>query len=121
MSKNLYFYEIQSQDTISVQRPNEKTKAQAVVTFSLSEWLKNQVADRFLKQIHKSKQGKMLLYFDLQIHAVPLLVIVGSSSGQSASYTFGCILFGFFNELVRKGHGLQACLDVWPMFGWYVP
>ena len=57
MSKNLYFYEIQSQDTISVQRPNEKTKAQAVVTvsFSLSEWLKNQVADRFLKQIHKSK------------------------------------------------------------------
>ena len=57
MSKNLYFYEIQSQDTIRVQRPNEKTKAQAVVTvsFSLSEWLKNQVADRFLKQIHKSK------------------------------------------------------------------
>ena len=55
--KNLYFYEIQSQDTIRVQRPNEKTKAQAVVTvsFSLSEWLKNQVADRFLKQIHKSK------------------------------------------------------------------
>lgn len=55
-----------SQDTIRVQRPNEKTKAQAVVTvsFSLSEWLKNQVADRFLKQIHKSKQGKMLLYFD---------------------------------------------------------
>ena len=43
MSKNLYFYEIQSQDTIRVQRPNEKTKAQAVVTvsFSLSEWLKN--------------------------------------------------------------------------------
>ena len=41
--KNLYFYEIQSQDTIRVQRPNEKTKAQAVVTvsFSLSEWLKN--------------------------------------------------------------------------------
>ena len=55
--KNLYFYEIQSQDTIRVQRPNEKTKAQAVVTvsFSLSEWLKNWVTDRFLKQIHKSK------------------------------------------------------------------
>ena len=46
-----------SQDTIRVQRPNEKTKAQAVVTvsFSLSEWLKNWVADRFSKQIHKSK------------------------------------------------------------------
>ena len=63
----------------------------------------------------------MLLYFDLQIHAVPLLVILGSSSGQSASYTFGCIPLGFFDELVRKGHGLQACSDVWLMFGWYVP
>ena len=60
----------------------------------------------------------MLLYFDLQIYAVPLL---GSSPGQSASYTFGCITLGFFDELVRKGHGLQACSDVWLMFGWYVP
>ena len=39
----MYIYEIQIIDTIRVQRPNEKTKAQAVVTvsFSLSEWLKN--------------------------------------------------------------------------------
>ena len=58
--KKIYTYifmKFKSQDTIRVKRPNEKTKAQAVVTvsFSLSEWLKNQVADRFLKQIHKSK------------------------------------------------------------------
>ena len=57
----------------------------------------------------------------LHIHAVPLLVILGSSPGQSASYTFGRIPLGFFDELVKKGHDLQACSDVWPMFGWYVP
>ena len=44
--KKIYTYifmKFKSQDTIRVQRPNEKTKAQAVVTvsFSLSEWLKN--------------------------------------------------------------------------------
>ena len=81
-----------SQDTIRVQRQNKKTQAQA----DLSN-------------------------FDLGIHAVPFLVLLGSSPGHSVSFTFGRIPLGFFDELVKKGHGLQACSDVSSMFGWYVP
>ena len=76
----------------------------------------------FLKTDSQKQVGKNALSnFDLGIHAVPLLVILESSPGQSVSYTFGCIPLGFFDELVKKGHDLQACSDVWPMFGWYVP
>ena len=76
----------------------------------------------FLETDSQKQVGQNALSnFDLHIHAVPLLVILGSSPGQSASYTFGRIRLGFFDELVKKGHDLQACSDVWPMFGWYVP